>query len=229
MEAEDNHIMMVYTYFSLLAIGLVLSFFTLFVLSKNDFVLLRRGVMQKQIFDTMLLSLVVGFVFARIFYILDTFQFVYLNPIQFFHLILYPGLSIFGFLVGVFVVICYAYMKKKALLRALDLFSISFYWIFLMSLVYEVVQNHSDILRILHFVVSFALFVIGVHLYRHFSLRDGGTGLLMMLYVSCSYFLFSFSQVQETILYSLSFSQIISITVTLGLLSFFIFHQFVRK
>lgn len=216
-------------FFSLFFVGLLLSLFTLFALSKNDFVLLRRGVTVPNIFDTTFIGIFVGLILARVLYILDTFLFSYFNPIQFVHIFLYPGFSLFGFYIGFFSVVLYFYLQKKAFARAIDLYTISFFFIFVAYLVYGILAFGNDVFRIFHLVLSLLFFVLIVHFYRHFTLKDGSTGILVLMFVSGSYAVSMLEMSRALVLPFLSITQILSLIVFVGSLIFFVLHQFIFK
>ncbi len=215
--------------FVLFFVGLFLSLFTLFALSKNDFVLLRRGVTVPNIFDTSFVGILVGLVSARVFYIFDTFLFSYFNPIQFVHIFLYPGVSLLGFYIGFFSAVLYFYLRKKAFARAIDLYTISFFFIFVAYLVYGILAFGNDIFRILHLILSLMFFILMVHFYRHFTLKDGSTGILVLAFVSGSYVVSMLEMSRAFVLPFLSITQILSLVVFVGSLIFFVLHQFVFK
>ena len=216
-------------FFALFFIGFLISLFTLFALSKNDFVLLRRGVTVPHVFDTAFIGVFAGLFVARVFFIFDTFLFSYFNPIQFVHIFLYPGFSLFGFYLGFFGVVLYFYLQKKAFARAIDLYTVSFFFIFLSYLVYGVLVYANDIIRIAHLFLSILFLFLSVYFYRHFTLKDGGIGILVLMFVSGSYVVSSFEMSRALLLPFLSITQILSVGVFLFSLVFFVLHQFIFK
>lgn len=221
--------MEVAVYYLIFLVGLFLSLFTLFALSKNDFVLLRRGVSMPLIYDNCFIALAVGLVASRIVFIVDSFSFTYFNPIQFVHIFLYPGFSLFGFYLGFFGVITYFFVKKKAFARAFDLYATSFMFVFISYVAYMLIAYGHYVYLGIHGVATLLVFVVMVHFYRHFTLKDGNSGIFALFYLSLSYLVMSFWNPRGELLYSLSLTQIISAVVMVVSLGFFIFRQFISK
>ena len=62
----------------------VIFLFTLYVLSKEDFVLLRKNISEAALFDVFFIVVLVAILFSRIFYVGFQFDVSYLNPVIFF-------------------------------------------------------------------------------------------------------------------------------------------------
>lgn len=108
-------------------IGLLVFLFTVFQLSKDDFLFIRKGVSPEQIFNTVFLALPISLFAGRIFYILFNPSWRYLNPFIFFIIPYYPGLSLIGGIIGAWLFInSYTKNKKIPSARLLDMISLSF-------------------------------------------------------------------------------------------------------
>src|SRR5579883_3384386 len=84
----------------ILLISLLVFLFTLFVLSTDDFVFMRKNVSQILLFDIAIVSGIVGLLFSRLVYASFHPSFAYFNPLVFFIIPYFPGLSLSGFLIG---------------------------------------------------------------------------------------------------------------------------------
>lgn len=110
-----------------IVVCLFFSFFTLYVLSREDFVFLRKNISVENIFDVAILTAIFSLVFSRLFFVIDNFSFFYLNPLVFFLIPYFPGLSLFGAIVGyVLSALIITKQKKYPRGRFVDFFSIAF-------------------------------------------------------------------------------------------------------
>jgi len=100
--------------------------FTLFILSKDDFVLMRRNVSQRLLFDIACVSGVVGLFFARLVYVAMNPSIAYFNPLVFFIIPYFPGISTAGFLFGMCLsVYIFAVRKKLPIGKVFDIVALS--------------------------------------------------------------------------------------------------------
>lgn len=100
--------------------------FTLYVLSREDFVFLRKNISVEEIFDVAFITAVVSLFFSRLFFVLIQFDMSYLNPLIFFLIPYFPGLSLLGGILGCVVsVLIITKHKKYPRGRFLDFFSIA--------------------------------------------------------------------------------------------------------
>lgn len=209
----------------LFAIAIVFSFFILYEFSKNDFVLLRRNISIMQMFDYVFVNLFTGFLFSRILYIFDTRNFLYLQPINLLHIFELPGLSVLGFFIGLLVTLYVLLRKKKVLLRAYDIFVISFFPILLVSVFYESVpRNYLYVLPIFA-LMSTVIFGFLVSAIRNYSLRDGSSAAILFMVVCLKTFAFSFFDDRIPVLYVFSLVQIIAAVLLILNVVFILVHQ----
>lgn len=175
----------------ILVVTLFVFLITLFGLSKDDFILLRKNISMDQIFNISFLSLFVGLFSARVFFILASFQFAYLNPFLFFALMYFPGLSLVGGVLGALIFMSYyTSYKKISKERLLDFFSLSILSsstvAFLIRLVLLVIARRS--VTLFDLVVPLVLFIsCGVFFFmllprqRSGDLKDGQIGLYFLV------------------------------------------------
>ncbi len=101
--------------------------FILYQLAKDDFLFLRRGITTEDVFNTLFLSLPVIFIFSRLFYVLQHLGVQYFNPLVFFLVMYFPGLSFFGAVIGLWIFSAwYIERKKMPGKRFLDMVGISY-------------------------------------------------------------------------------------------------------
>jgi len=204
--------------------------YLVYSLAKNDFVLLRKNVSLYELFDGVLISMAVGLLLARVFYILEIQDFSWLHPFRFFHLVKLPGLSLFGFFVGVIPSLYIALRKKKVLLRVYDIVFIALFPIFIYSLV---VRSYSLIVP--EFVVEILLALAGltilwicIKFYHNYTLKDGSIAMIICMFMSVDLFFYGFIGKHPTLFTALTFSQISSIILFIGAGTLLIKNQFIR-
>src|SRR3989338_1646869 len=167
---------------------LFVSLFILYVLCKDDFLLIRKDIKMP-------------FLFNNIFLI---------NPLVFFHLVNYGGLSIFGgFLGGIFGLLLFT-SEKKAAGRILDISSLSF---FPLLFLYLFSKPFSDFFVPLKFVIPLlliAMFIIFLNFHKKYSLKDGNIFLYILILFSIFNLVFGFFNAHGIVLWRFSFSQTLS-------------------
>ncbi|HRN96171.1 MAG TPA: prolipoprotein diacylglyceryl transferase [Candidatus Levybacteria bacterium] len=214
--------------FLLLLVTVFFSMFLVYSLAKNDFVLLRKNVSLHELFDGVILSMLVGLLLARIFYLFEIQEFSWFHPFRFFHLLKLPGLSLFGFFVGIIPVLYFFLRKKKVLLRTYDIVFIALFPVFIFSLV-----TRSYSLLIPGFVIQILLAVAGciilwicTRFYHNYTLKDGSIAMIICMVICLDLFLYGFVGEHKTLLLIFSFSQISSVILFLGAGVFLIKNQF---
>lgn len=100
--------------------------FTLYLVSHDDFVLLRKDISQTTLFDTTFIMIPFSFLLSRLFYAFSHPSGNYLNPLYFLLFPYFPGLSLLGAIIGAGGFL-FLYFKAKRLPfeRLLDLFALS--------------------------------------------------------------------------------------------------------
>lgn len=114
---------------SLLLLSLVIFLFTLYTLSRDDFVFIRKNITLEEIFNISFLVLPFIFFFSRLLFVLLNFDNKYLNPLAFLAIWYYSGLSLLGTIIGLIIgLILLCALKKIAVVgRVLDVFSLSLF------------------------------------------------------------------------------------------------------
>ena len=103
-------------------LSFIVFLFAVYVLAKEDFVLLRKNVLTEHVFDIIFLGFLLALLAGRIVFVLFHFSVHYLNPFVFFLLPYFPGISVEGGILGAgLYVYFYARNKKIPSLRISDI------------------------------------------------------------------------------------------------------------
>ncbi len=110
-----------------LIIGLFISLFSLFLLSRDDLTLLRKDVALDKMFNLFFMDFLVGLFFSRAIFVIFSSPKMFLNPLAFILFPYFPGLSLSGGVVsGILFLVFYCRSNKLPVGRILDFFSLSF-------------------------------------------------------------------------------------------------------
>ncbi|MDO8657734.1 MAG: prolipoprotein diacylglyceryl transferase [Candidatus Levybacteria bacterium] len=116
-----------YLFLLFLIFCLLVFLFTLYRLTHDDYIFLRKDISLHQIFNAAFLDIFAGLIFSRFFYVVFNPDVKFLNPLVFILFPYFPGLSITGGIIGgagfLFV---YFRNKKIPAFRLFDFFSLSF-------------------------------------------------------------------------------------------------------
>lgn len=168
--------------------SLFISFFILYLLSKNDFVLVRQNVSLTEIFNLAIAGFIVASLASRLFYIFDTSSWEFLNPLRFFHLLKLPGLSLFGFYIIFALWIYIRVQKQKTLARVLDIISLSFSPIFLFSLLVPYFKGVFYYAQLGLFIIFLILIAFLLRANKNYKFKDGSIASLVFFLVSIENF-----------------------------------------
>jgi|SRR3989344_5822767 len=117
---------MLFTIF-LLVFCFLIYLFCLFLLTREDFLLIRKGISTEQIFNYVFLIAFVALFSSRLFYVAFNFDKSFLNPLVFLLFTHFPGLSLTGGVIGGGLFSCLLFKNKNVpLAHGLDLLAISF-------------------------------------------------------------------------------------------------------
>lgn len=107
--------------------SLLIFLFLTFLLARDDFLFIRRGVVLDDVFNVVFLALPVVILSARVFYVFLHPSVRFLNPLVFLIIPYFPGLSIVGGIIGAWLFVSiYTKKKKMPTQRLLDILSIAF-------------------------------------------------------------------------------------------------------
>ncbi len=117
-------------FLEILIVCLLLFLYWIFVLAKDDFILLRKNVTLEHLFNLTFLTLIIGILYARVFYVLGHLNPKYLDPLVLILFPYFPGLSLAGSLIGGISFIAFRSIKRKIPFgRIFDIFSLSFFFV----------------------------------------------------------------------------------------------------
>jgi len=168
----------------LLLISLFLFLYCVFVLAKDDFLLLRKNVTLEQLFNVSFLSFFGGLFLSRLVFVLEHAKAAYLNPLVFFLFSYFPGLSITGGIFGATLVLwVYTGRKKIPFGRILDIFSVSFFFswsagLFLNFIISLALTHHIGFPLLFSSIAFFCLFLLFIWLFATGKLKDGNIGFI---------------------------------------------------
>ncbi len=114
-------------FFIILLLCMVIFFFGLHVLAKDDLLLVRKNITLESLFNIAFVMLFVGLFTARLVFALSNPDPAFLNPLVFFLFPYFPGLSLVGGIIGSMVFLFfYSQRKRLPLGKLYDFFSMSF-------------------------------------------------------------------------------------------------------
>lgn len=192
---------------------LFLCFFILYSLSKHDFLFSRKGIALVFVFNVVLISMGAGFVIGRLFYIFDIHNFILLHPLNFFHVIEYPGFSLYGGFIGSSIMLSLLTFREIIMAKMLDIASLSFYPLLLWFPFSPLSTSVLLVVRVGVFIVLMVLLIFLYLSYKNYFLKDGSTFLVICIIFSALHFLSIFYKVHKILLVSFAFSQLVSIVL----------------
>jgi hypothetical protein len=158
-----------------------LSLFVLFVLSENDFILVRREITLPIMFNRMFLSMIAAFMIGRAVYALDTGEFYMFNPLVFFNFAKFQGFSVFGAFFGAVGAMLYLTRDRKALGRTLDIFSLSYFPYLLLYFLKNPISFQMILIKIVILIVLVVIFSTFLNSHRNYSLKDGSLFFVVLI------------------------------------------------
>jgi len=192
---------------------LVICYFILYTLSRQDFVLMRKDIMTEKMFDYSFIYIAGGIIVSRIFYITEQNKFALFQPLAFLHIFKNPGLSVIGFFLGGGIILIALAWKKKVASRVVDIFYLASFPLFLVAILQT--PGLSLYVRLGVVMFSIFLFLVLTKLLRDYQLKDGSTSLLILIAVSSFYIVASFFAPYDRIIFNLSLFQIINAIIFL--------------
>ena len=168
------------------------SSFILYLVSRQDFVLLRKNISVSWIFDSAVIAFVIALFFSRFLYALNNQDLSLFHVIKFFHLIKFPGLSILGFFLGGALALYIIYRKSNALARIYDIFTISFMQLYVFDTVVRAFSIGPFYVPLIFLVLFIFIFLFFIRSHYRYTLKDGTMSLAFLLLVAITSFIFQF-------------------------------------
>ncbi|RJQ24409.1 hypothetical protein C4577_07915 [Candidatus Parcubacteria bacterium] len=214
--------MIIYLIFLFLAI--FISLFVLYVLSKNDFILLRKGITLLNVFNITFISLFFAFISGRVFYILDNFDPRMLDVLNFFHILKYPGFSVLeGFIGGLLVLFFKRYSEAR--LRVADILTLSFFSTYYFFVISSFDFGKLWIVKMPLLIFLLVMYFLLLNSHKNYKLRDGSIALVIIALISLVGFIDKGIIFNKNILELHSVSQVISIILFIVSFILIIFNQ----
>jgi prolipoprotein diacylglyceryltransferase len=199
--------------------------YIVYYLSRDDFVLTRKDIPVGRVFSMVFLSGLVALLCARLLFALTYPASLLLNPLGFFAVYRYGGLSLIGALIGAEVFIyLYCQYKKLPAGKIFDLFTLAFVGVLPIGLIINFVLSFGkvELFANLLFVFSILLLLLFGKVIYPFSakgeIKDGSLGFIFAALFSFLYFLtklflnlkdFSFLNPENVLLLAMLFSSLI--------------------
>jgi len=213
--------------FVFIIVAFVVCFFLLYILCRQDFVLLRQNISLSQILDTAAIAITFAFITGRLLFLINNSELSLLHIIRFFHFVKFPGISPLGFFVGGVFALWFLMRDKKGILRIFDIFSISFLPFYLLSLILRSYPPQIAIfLPAIATIFLLALFIFFLKSHYMYILRDGSISLMLLLIVSIDTLLYEYLNMDRfIILFDLSPGQLLGIIFAASSIVFLFINQ----
>jgi prolipoprotein diacylglyceryltransferase len=177
-------------FFIVLIICLVLFLFRLYHVANDDYVLVKKNVSLDEVFNCAFVCGLIALLFARIFYVILNPNPIFFSPLGFLIFPYFPGLSLFGGLIGgIIALFIYSRVKKFPLGRIFDFFAVSFTFILPVGLLgYFLLSQEFSIGGTVKLVL-FLIIAFAANLYLHpkassLEIRDGSISILFLIFFS---------------------------------------------
>lgn len=174
--------------FIVIVLCFFLFLFTLYTLSREDFVFLRKNVTIENIFNVAFVTALFTLFFARLGYVLMNFDSSYLNPLVFFLVPYFPGLSLLGgVLGGVLTLLIITKKKKYPRGRFIDFFAYSFLSVLPIGYAGYIATGltgsvYYAVVPVIYFSILFFFFMrMLLPRFVQGQMRDGMLGLLIFM------------------------------------------------
>lgn len=174
----------------ILLIALFIFLFTLFALSREDFVLFRRNVDMEKVFNIAFLTLGIGLFFARLVFVILYFKPVYLNPLAFVLFPYFPGLSLAGGLLGASIGLAVLLRGKKYPEgRLFDFFILAFTVALLSGTCLQLLTQYLatkvvEIALVVELILGIIIFLLSLRVFKAHSMKEGSVGLVLVFFLS---------------------------------------------
>jgi hypothetical protein len=167
--------------------------FTLYALSREDFVFLRKNISLIEAFDVAWIVLLAALLSSRLLYVIFHFDKTYLNPLVFFLIPYFPGLSLIGAVLGALLSLMIITKRHKYPRgRFFDFFSFAFLSVLPLSSIASFLSDNEPwffaALPFLYYTLLLIFFLrILLPRFLQGQMRDGMMGSLILM----NYSLFS--------------------------------------
>ncbi len=179
-----------------IAICFFLFLYILYVVSKDDFLIIRKDIPMESIFNAAFLTAFISLLFSRFFYVIFNFNPVFKSPLGFLVFPYFPGLYLAGGIIGgVLSLMLYLSYKKLPIKRIFDFFSISLLAVLPLAVLGNGLLSNINnfILPLILFFVYLVVAIIFLKLIFPYAqrnrLKEGSLGALSLIAISILGFL----------------------------------------
>ena len=173
--------------------------FSLYVMSHDDYVFLRKSISTEQVFNGAILNILIALFFARLFFVFLNPSFNFLNPLVFLLFPYFPGLSIVGGLIGG-VVFLFLYFPKHKMPanRLFDFFLFSF--LSVLPIGFLAVKLWG--LFLIYSIIFLFFAKVFLPMQKRGEIKEGSLGFLVLIsYSIVSLFFDIFSKIDKVLLF----------------------------
>jgi prolipoprotein diacylglyceryltransferase len=177
-------------FFVVLIICLVLFLFRLYHVANDDIILAKKNISLDEIFNCALVCSLSALFFSRLFYVILNPQPVFFSPLGFLVFPYFPGLSLFGGIIGgSLAVFLYCRKYRYPLGRVFDFFTISLTFIIPFGILGYMLLSRNFSGEILLSLVFFMIMALVMNLYLHpkassLEIKDGTISILFLIFYS---------------------------------------------
>jgi len=170
--------------------SLVLFLYKLYHLANDDYILIKKNIPLKEIFNSAVVILLISLFSSRIFYIVFNPEPIFLSPLGFLLFPYFPGLSLTGGVMGaVLVTFIYSKIKKFPTSRIFDFFAMSLIFVlpfgFLSYMILSSSLTIGAFIRLILYVFIFICF--NFYLYPksiQLEIKEGTKSILFLIFFS---------------------------------------------
>ncbi len=180
----------------ILTISFLIFLYNLYYFSKEDFLIVRKGISLEKILNAAFITSFIALFFARFFHVLFNPKPYFLNIVGFIDFPYLPGLSVLGGMISALVFLAiYCRHKKYPIGKFLDLFTLSFIAVmpigFLMNFIFSFAKTDYIFNLLFIFVIILSLIFIKIvyKLTEKGEIKDGSFSLIYLAIFSLIYFL----------------------------------------
>lgn len=175
-------------FFTILLIAFFFSLFCFYYYSRDDYFFIRKNITMEQLFNVIFIGSFWGVISSRIVYVVTHPNPAFFNPLVFFSIPYYPGLSLLGGIFGLYISFVFLTKRRKIHVgRFLDYISISL----LAALPFGYIGNYllerrSNTVETIYLTVIYiALFIFFTRIlfpkFQRGSLKEGSISLIFLI------------------------------------------------
>src|SRR5581483_5578574 len=166
----------------ILLVCFIVGLFTVYGLSNDDFVMLRKNISLDTVFNNAFLVFFVGMFVSRFFFVLFHFDKAYLNPLVFLFIPRFPGIFVICGIVGAIIFMQLVFRFRKIYFpRLFDFYALGLLSAFGIGYILSVLSPFKLLVHpLMTGVVLLVVLSILISIFRKNKLKDGSVGLLSL-------------------------------------------------